>query len=124
VAVLSIAALAVAGCGGAGDGGSSGTGPTPPDRLSVAIQGGGLGTFTIPLDCAIADRDACAGITNALGDAEDDPTCRAIPDDGARITITGTLDGKKIESIVRRRTNCETRVYDEVVKSLALLSGD
>ncbi len=124
MAVLSIAALAVAGCGGGGGGGGSGTSPIPPDRLSVQIQGGGVGSFTIPLDCAIADRDACAGITKALGDAEDDPTCRATPDDGARITITGTLDGKKIESIVRRRTNCETRVYDGVVHALGLLSGD
>ena len=121
--ILSIAALAVAACGG-GDGGSSGTGPTPPDRLSIEIQGGGLGTFTIPLDCAIADRDACAGIINALGRADDDPTCRATPDDGGRITVTGTLNGKKIESIVRRRTDCETRVYDDVVASLARLSGD
>lgn len=117
MAVLSAAALALAGCGGGGGGGGESTAATPPDRLSVQISEGGS-TFGVALDCAIADRDACAAVLTAIGRADEDATCAPTPDDGGRITVTGTIDGKKIGSVLRRRTDCETTTYDDVAKVL------
>jgi hypothetical protein len=118
VVVLSVAAIGLAGCGG-GEGRAE-TGQTPPDHLSVEIRGGGFGAFRIPLDCAIADRDACAAVVSTIGAADRDAVCTPTTDNGARITVTGTIGGARVGAVLRRRTNCETRAYDQVAGVLGL----
>lgn len=114
-------ALAVAGCGGgAGGGGDTSTGPVPPDRLAVELRGGGYGAFRVDLDCAVVDRAACRRIIDAVGEAGRDETCAPADDDGRRIAITGTIDGRRVESVLRRRTDCEIRTYDAVTEALGL----
>ena len=72
----------MAGCsGGGGDSGT--TRPaTPPDRLAVALRGGAYVAFRIDLDCAVADRDGCREIIDALRRSAEDETCVPAGDDG------------------------------------------
>ena len=119
VVVLSVA-VAAAGCGGPGrDSGT--TGPLPPDRLGVTLRGGGSPAFRVDLECAVADREACAGIIAALVDAQDQPTCAPAPEGGTgALTVSGTIGGRRVGSRVARRTDCEVRTYDRIIAALGL----
>jgi hypothetical protein len=116
-ALVSAAALLVAGCGGGGRDGT-GTAPEPPDRLTVTFAAADGGAFRVTLDCAVADRDACAEVLEAVGDARDAERCSPIDDRGRRITITGTIGGQRVLVRVERRTDCEARLYDRVSAAL------
>lgn len=111
---MSLGALLVAGCGGGGEGSGTARTATPPDRLAVALQGGAYAAFRIDLDCAVVDRAACRDIIDALGRADQDETCVPADDDGRRIRITGSIGGEPVTAVLRRRTDCEIRTYDEV----------
>lgn len=115
---MSVAALVVAGCGGGGQDGQATRSTPPPDRLAVTLQGGGYGSFRVVLDCAVADRSACRAVLEALRRADDDETCAPAEDDGRRIVVDGAIDGDRVAGILRRRTDCETRAYDEVAKAV------
>jgi hypothetical protein len=107
-------ALLAAGCGSAGGGERTGTTPDPPDRLEVGFAAGDAGAFRIVLDCDVADREACAGVLDALAGADDAERCTPVEDGGRRISISGTIGGRRVVADVRRRTDCEARVYDRV----------
>ena len=115
---MSIAALVVAGCAGGGQDGETARTTPPPDRLAVTLRGGGVGSFRVDLDCAVVDRSACRAVLEALRRADDDETCAPTDDDGRRILVTGTIDGDRVAGVLRRRTDCETRAYDEVAKAV------
>ena len=117
---MSAAAAILAGCAGTG-GDARSTVPVPPDRIFVTLRGGGGPDFRVQLDCAVADRDACVAVLNALEDAQSDEGCVASPAGGdASVVVTGTIQGRPVRSIVRRRTTCEIRTYDRVVSGAGL----
>jgi hypothetical protein len=116
IAPIVVAAL-LAGCG-AGDRASTGTTPEPPDRLEVRFAVGEAGAFRLTLDCDVADRDACSRVLSALADARDAERCQPIEDDGRRISITGTIGGRRVLAELERRTDCEARLYDRVSAAL------
>lgn len=119
--LLSAAVVASAACGGGGGGDRAGTsGPTPPDRLSATLAAAGAADFRLDLDCAVADREACAGVLEAIAAAEDDGECSPAPDDDATILVTGTIGGDTVRALLGRRTDCEIRAYDAVVTALGL----
>ena len=117
-AVAALLALAW-GCGGDG-GASERTGPTPPDRLQVTLEGGTVGRFRVELDCAVADRDACAGLIAALAAADDPPTCSPADGGDRRLLVVGTIDGEPVRAVVGRRTDCEIAAYDAAVGAAGL----
>jgi hypothetical protein len=117
-AAAAVALAVAAGCG-RGDAPPR-TGATPPDRLSVTAEGGSAGRFRIDLDCAVADRDACAGVVEALLAADDPQTC-APADGGDRVLrVAGTLDGEEVRVVLRRRTDCEIAAYDAAARAAGL----
>jgi hypothetical protein len=118
-AAAASALLALAwGCGG--DGAAERTGPTPPDRLQVTLEGGAVGRFRIELDCAVADRDACAGVIAALAAADDPPTCSPADGGDRQLEVVGTIDGEPIRAVVGRRTDCEIAAYDAAARAAGL----
>lgn len=121
-AVLLSAAVAVtAACGGGGATATGSTEPVPPDRLSVTLAAAGAADFRLDLDCAVADRDACAGVLAAIGAAEQDEECvAAADDDGATMLVSGTIGGEQVRALLGRRTDCEVRAYDAAVTALGL----
>lgn len=120
--LLSAAVVASAACGGGGGAASTGSAePVPPDRLSATLSAAGVADFRLDLDCAVADREACAGILDAIAAAEDDEDCAAAPeDDDATILVSGTIGGDRVRALLSRRTDCEIRAYDGVVTALGL----
>ena len=96
--VLSVAALAlaVAGCGGgAGGGGGTSTGPVPPDRLAVSS---GAAARRLPGRPRLRRRRP-RGLPpdhRRRRRAGRDETCAPADDDGRRIAITGTIDGRRV----------------------------
>jgi hypothetical protein len=86
----------------------------PPNRLQVSLAAGDAGALVLRLDCEIADRDACAGIIAALREAPDAERCEPIRDSGSRIAVTGRIGGEAVDRVLRRRTDCEARLYDRV----------
>jgi hypothetical protein len=118
-AAVAAGLLALAwGCGG--DGAAERTGPTPPDRLEVTQVGGAAGRFRIDLDCAVADREACAGVVAALAAADDPPTCSPADGGDRRLEVRGTIDGEPIRAVVGRRTDCEIAAYDAAARAAGL----
>lgn len=117
--LLSAAVVASAACGGGGDRADT-SGPTPPDRLSATLAAAGAADFRLDLDCAVADREACTGVLDAIAAAEDDGECSPAPDDDATILVTGTIGGDTVRALLGRRTDCEIRAYDAVVTALGL----
>lgn len=117
-ALLSVAALLATGCATGGSGGDAPRTAAPPDRLTVALEGGGYGAFRIDLECAIADRDVCRDVLDALAREDAPETCTPTRDDGRRIVVTGTIAGDRVSAILRRRTDCETVVYDAVYRAV------
>jgi hypothetical protein len=117
--LLSAAVAASAGCGGGGGAGTA-TEPVPPDRLSATLAAAGAADFRLDLDCAVADREACAGILEAIAAAEDDRECSPAPEDDATILVSGTIAGDAVRALLGRRTDCEIRTYDAVVTALGL----
>jgi hypothetical protein len=115
---LSVAALLVAGCGGGGDTAQTAPEAPPPDRLAVALQGGGYGSFRVDLECAVADASTCRAVLAALARADDDETCTPADDDRRSIRVTGTIGGERVSAVLRRRTDCETRAYDRVFRAV------
>ena len=114
---MSVGAIAlVAGCGG---GGAAPTAPVPPDTLSVTIEGAGEPAFRIELACAIADRDACAGVLEVLR-AADAESCDRRRDERSRITVRGVIDGERVAATLRRRTSCEVSAYDRALTAVGL----
>jgi hypothetical protein len=109
------AAALLSGCAG---GGAETRSTVPPSRLDVALAAGDAGSLRLHLDCEVADRAACAGIVAALRDAADPERCEPIPDSGARIAVTGRIEGEAVDRVLRRRTDCEARVYDRVRRAL------
>ena len=119
--LLSAAVVASAACGGGGTAGTGSTEPTPPDRLSATLAAAGAADFRLDLDCAVADRQACAEILDAIAAAEDDRECSPAPDDDdATILVSGTIDGDPVRALLGRRTDCEITAYDAVVTALGL----
>ena len=119
-AAAAAALLALAwGCG-SGDGAAERTGPTPPDRLQVTVVGDTVGRFRVDLDCAVADRDACAGVIAALAAADDPETCSAADGGDRQIEVEGTIDGEPVRAVVGRRTDCEIAAYDAAVGAAGL----
>ena len=90
----------------------------PPNRLQVSLDAGETGAIVLRLDCEIADRDACAGIIAALREGADSERCAPIRDSGSRIVVTGRIGGQAVDRVLRRRTDCEARLYDRVRRSL------
>jgi hypothetical protein len=90
----------------------------PPNRLQVSLAAGDAGALRLRLDCEIADRDACAGIIAALREGIDSERCEPIPDSGSRIVVTGRIGGQAVDRVLRRRTDCEARLYDRVRRAL------
>jgi len=80
----------------------------------VSFAAGDAGAFRVSLDCDVADREACAEVLDALADARDGERCAPIEDGGRRISISGTIGGRRVVADVRRRTDCEARLYDRV----------
>ncbi len=117
---LSVAVALASACGST-DARSDSTARVPPDRLEATLSGGGGPDFRLALDCAVADRAACAEVLSAIADAEGEEACAPAPagDDGA-ILVSGTIGGERVESVVTRRTDCEIRTYDRVVAGLGL----
>lgn len=118
--VLSAAVAVAAGCGGGG----TATGPTEavaPDRLAVTLSGGGGPDLRFDLECAVADRQACADVLAAIAEAEADDTCEPAPDEGdAAIAVRGTISGDRVSARIDRRTTCQIRAYDDVITGLGL----
>ena len=50
----------------------------PPDRLAVTLSSEAGPSFRVALDCAVADRTACADILEALAEGRDAETCAPI----------------------------------------------
>jgi hypothetical protein len=117
-AVAAAVLLLAAAC--AGGGVAERTGPTPPDRLSVTAEGGSAGRFRVDLDCAVADREACAGVIAALAAADDPQTCSPADDDGRRLEVDGTIGGDPVRAVVKRRTDCEIAAYDAAARAAGL----
>ena len=118
-AVATVVAVgALAGCGGGG--GAERTGPVPPDRLVVTAEGGGIGHFRIDLDCAIADRDACAGVLAAIASADDPERCEARDGGDRSLAIEGMIGGEEVRALLRRRTDCEVDAYDAAARAVGL----
>jgi hypothetical protein len=90
----------------------------PPNRLQVSLAAGEAGALLLRLDCEIADRDACVGIIAALREGADSERCEPIRDTGSRIVVTGRIAGEPVARVLRRRTDCEARVYDRVRRAL------
>ena len=119
VAAAAVALLALAwGCGG--DGAAERTGPTPPDRLEVTLVGDTVGRFRVDLDCAVADRDACAGLIAALAAADDPLTCSPADGGDRQLEVEGTIDGEPVRAVVARRTDCEIAAYDAAARAAGL----
>jgi hypothetical protein len=118
---LSAAAVILAGCSADGGGDAPSTRATPPDRLFVTLRGGGAPAFRVQLDCAVADRDACVAVLNAVEDAQEQDGCTPVPDAGdASVLVTGTIQGEEVRQLVTRRTTCEEQAYDRVVSGAGL----
>lgn len=118
---MSAAAVVLAGCSAAGGGDGRSTVPVPPDRIFVTLRGGGAPDFRVQLDCAVADRDACVAVLDALEDAQREEDCAPRPDGGgASLLVTGTIQGEEVRAVVARRTSCEIRTYDRVVSGAGL----
>lgn len=113
---MSVAALG--GC--ARGGGGPPTAPTPGDALAVTVDGGGYEGFAVALDCELADRDACAGVLDAVGASDPPDGCRPLPIDGARILVRGVIDGERVVAVLRRRTTCEAAAFDRALEALGL----
>ena len=109
---------AAAGCGGGGP--PDATAPTPPDRLAVSAEGGGLGSFRVELECAIVERATCADIIEAVAAADDPERCAPLDGGDASLTVEGTIDGAEVRALLRRRTDCEARAYDRVAQAIGL----
>lgn len=90
----------------------------PPNRLQVSLAAGEAGALLLRLDCEIADRDACAGIIAALREGVNSERCAPLRDPGSRIVVTGRIAGERVLRVLRRRTDCEARVYDRVRRAL------
>lgn len=115
---MSAGVLAVATACGGGGGGAS-TAATPADVLDVTVAGAGDSAFRVALRCGVADREACAGVLDALASA-DAERCDPLPDDRSAITVRGVIDGEPVAATLRRRTTCEARAYDRAVAALGL----
>ena len=102
----------------AGCGDSEPRSAIPPDRLEVSLAAGEAGALRLRLDCEIADRDACAGVVAALRERADSEGCEAIPDSSSRIVVTGRIAGEAVNRVLRRRTDCEARLYDRARRAL------
>ncbi len=120
--MLAAVALAAAGC--AADGGDRPTGPSPPDRLSVTLHGGGFGGFRVELECVVADRGPCAEILDALRALDEDERCSPLAGRDGRAELDGTIGGDEVRAVVARRTDCEERAYARVVAALGLGAPD
>lgn len=117
---LSAAAALAAGCAGGGSS-TAPTTPVPPDRLAITLSGGGGPAFRFDLECAVADREACADVLAAIAESERDDVCEPAPGGGdAVIDVTGTIGGDPVSALIDRRTDCEIRAYDAVVAGLGL----
>ena len=90
----------------------------PPNRLQVSLAAGEAGSLLLRLDCEIADRDACAAIIAALREGQDSDRCEPVGDSGSRIVVTGRVAGERVNRVLRRRTDCEARLYDRVRQAL------
>ena len=112
-------ALVAAGCGGGGSGGADRTDPPPPDALAVTFEPEGGPSFRTALDCAVADRAACAEVVEALAEERDSAACAPISSTGERIIVRGTIGGRQVGAAIERRTDCEARLYDRVRAALA-----
>jgi hypothetical protein len=117
-AAVAAAVLLVAGCAGGGT--AERTGQTPPDRLSVTVDGGSAGPFRVDLDCAVADRDACAGVIAAVAGADDPGTCSPADGGDRRLQVAGTIEGEPVRAVVERRTDCEIAAYDAAARAAGL----
>jgi hypothetical protein len=111
-------ALAVTGCGQGG--GTAPTAPTPPDALTVTVDGSGYAGFRIDLACAVADRPACAAVLDALRDADTAARCEPLDGDRSTILVRGDIEGEPVAASLARRTTCEARAYDRVIEALGL----
>lgn len=113
---VAVSVAAGAGCGGGSPSGS--TVPTPPDRLAVSVGGGGLGSFRVDLECAIADRGVCADVIAAVAAADDPERCTPLDGGNGSLTVEGSIDGAEVRTLLRRRTDCEVRAYDRVARAI------
>jgi hypothetical protein len=118
-ALAAAAALALAGCAAGAGGGGDRTDPPPPDRLTVTLDPEEGSSFTVALDCAVADRKTCAAILQALAEGRDAERCAPVPPSGRRIRVRGTIGGEEVSAAIERRTDCEARLYDRVSAALA-----
>jgi hypothetical protein len=127
-----LAALAMlAGCGGeeqAGDGGSSGQ-PAPATQLTVRVDPDGdgpekAGQAQISCGRESSERDSPCVAAEQLRPAAFEPT----PDDVActelfggpeTATISGTLEGEKVEGRFSRQDGCEIARWEKVSALLA-----
>lgn len=118
---MSIAALALAGCSATGPDRGDSTTPVPRDTLAVTLRGDGVPAFRVSLDCAVADRQACAQVLDALDRGQRLDGCRPVPAAGSStVEVTGTIGGQDVRQLVTRRTTCERETYDGVVAGAGL----
>lgn len=114
---LVLAALALAGCGPGAN--ADRTTPVPPDRLDVTLTSEAGPSFSVALDCDVADRSTCAEILDAVADERDAQTCEPIADAGQRILVRGSIGGADVAVTIERRTDCEARLYERVREALS-----
>ncbi len=119
-AAATVAAVVLLAAACAGGGTAERTGATPPDRLSVTAEGGSAGPYSVVLDCAVADREACADVIAAVAAADDPRTCSPADGGDRRLQVEGTLEGEPIRVVVERRTDCEIAAYDAAARAAGL----
>jgi hypothetical protein len=84
----------------------------------VRLAGGDAPALRLELACDVADRRACAGVLRALGQEREGERCAPVVDSGGRISISGTIEGREVRAVLRRRTDCEARRYQGVLDAL------
>lgn len=113
---MSAAVALATGCGGRGT--PAETAAVPPDRLTLVRDQGRGGGFAVTLDCAVADRAACAEVLAALAEADTRERCVPVGGGDARIIVEGVIGGDPVRQIIGRRTDCEAEAFDRAVTAL------
>jgi hypothetical protein len=84
----------------------------------VRLAGGDAPVLRLELACDVADRRACADVLGALGQEREGERCAPVADVGGRISVSGTIEGRKVRAVLRGRTDCEARRFQRVLDAL------
>ncbi|MDZ7578041.1 MAG: SSI family serine proteinase inhibitor [Candidatus Nanopelagicales bacterium] len=126
LAVMSVAVLAV-GCAS-----SDQTATSPPrgTSLSIVVDDGGQSSWTLQCDPPDGTHpnpsEACEFLAEATVDGDDpfqpvDPEtiCAAVFSGAQTATVTGTWNGKQVDTKFKRTNSCETARWDAALPLLA-----